>query len=75
MTFALFAHTPGDDLLPSSKTIVATSKSLEPLEVEKNRRAEERKQWFEKYGSQVPEWAYAGLISEETIECVPELIP
>lgn len=71
MTFILFAHTDGDDLIGSSKTAVASSERLEELEALRDKRADERQAWLDSYGQQVPGWAMAGLVDHETIEEVP----
>jgi len=63
-TFALFAHTPGDDLFPPTKTIITTSTDPAALKAVLDGRTAAREQWMKSFGDQIPGYAMAGLIDK-----------
>lgn len=62
----LIAVTPGDDLMPSTRTPVAASHDRAALERLRDERAVERTAYLA--ANPIPWWAQYGIVSEDVIE-------
>lgn len=67
--FALVSTTRGDELISPVSTVVAVSPHKENLERLRDERSVERQTWLA--SNHLPQWAEAGIISNEEIKEVP----